>query len=166
MRPGKKSAKWDLFLVFFLRQGPVAQPAAGEIVEGRCGKAHGPAHAEAVVHIGRTEPGGDEIDRRDPQQNQGQNGVHHGEHALPRSPHGVVEGEEHGEEHVERHDAPQIRRARIDDCGGLGENGDEEAKELLESHQSFIQRMKSNDKEAAFKKWKEEYYGRTKKQTT
>lgn len=46
------------------------------------------------------------------------------------------------------------------------ENGDEEAKELLESHQSFIQRMKSNDKEAAFKKWKEEYYGRTKKQTT
>ncbi len=25
-------------------------------------------------------------------------------------------------------------------------NGDEEAKELLESHQSFIQRMKSNDK--------------------
>lgn len=46
------------------------------------------------------------------------------------------------------------------------ENGDEEAKELLESHQSFIQRMKSNDKEAAFKKWKEEYYGRTKRQTT
>lgn len=46
------------------------------------------------------------------------------------------------------------------------ENGDEEAKELLESHQSFMQRMKSNDKEAAFKKWKEEYYGRTKKQTT
>lgn len=32
------------------------------------------------------------------------------------------------------------------------ENGDEEAKELLESHQSFIQRMKSNDKEAAFRK--------------
>lgn len=46
------------------------------------------------------------------------------------------------------------------------ENGDEEAKELLESHQSFMQRMKSNDKEAAFKKWKEEYYGKTKKQTT
>ena len=37
---------------------------------------------------------------------------------------------------------------------------------ILESHQSFMQRMKSNDKEAAFKKWKEEYYGRTKKQTT
>ena len=34
------------------------------------------------------------------------------------------------------------------------ENGDEEAKELLESHQSFIQRMKSNDKEAAFKNGK------------
>ena len=36
----------------------------------------------------------------------------------------------------------------------LSKNGDEEAKELLESHQSFMQRMKSNDKEAAFKKWR------------
>ena len=40
------------------------------------------------------------------------------------------------------------------------ENGDEKAKALLESHQSFIQMMKSNDKEVTFKKWKEEYYKR------
>lgn len=46
------------------------------------------------------------------------------------------------------------------------ENGDEEAKELLDFHQSFMQRMQSNDKETAFKKWKEEYYGRTKRQIT
>lgn len=41
--------------------------------------------------------------------------------------------------------------------------GDEEAKKLLESHYSFIERMKVDDKEAAFNKWKEEYYGRNKK---
>ncbi|CDC72375.1 putative uncharacterized protein [Oscillibacter sp. CAG:155] len=57
----------------------------------------------------------------DPQQNQGKNGVQHGEHALPRSPHGVVQGEHHSEDGVKGHDAPQIHRAGVDHRRRVGE---------------------------------------------
>ena len=64
---------------------------------------------------------GKPVDGGHPDQDQGKDHVHHGEHAVSRAPHGVVQAEHDGKQEVEGHDGPQIDGACPDDGGGVGE---------------------------------------------
>ena len=74
----------------FCRNAALFQPSPGEIMGGGEQEAQGPAHAVAPEHDLGAEVVGEEVDGGKPQQDQGENGVDHGKHAVACTPHGVV----------------------------------------------------------------------------